>query len=740
MELEHPVILSQSEDYNYSNSNIFECNKNRSTFHMDIPSRPQNCEAHVLILRVEDQNETLSVSSAIQWPMHVVKESVLLLESIFSTRMRYDILITTNDFHPNLGSWVWGVAEKVLSFSGIQPFPPTMSWEMLFFNIETSTMTNWGQEKETDYFIKSVGILCHHCHPQHYPHQPILIHSEKDTPLTKQKLSKIIFELNANTDKITWVLYNHFSPRKLFGKFQDPKNKRKGLFFQHATSLHKLNDERLLFYVLGNSSFCAPDEDSERYELCNSMFIPFYPHLSYVKRHPYMRTQFPFHYRNLQWVSCGHLTGSLPYLEILSPYKVFAWVAICSSLMILPIVLTGMERGSSTIQINGYQWKSFKQNIETIRKYENWKWRTTYFNYFLGTLKPLVDQGPDEISEAFSFAPLRISITIYLLMVIILSNGYKGENITKLVSPIPPVPFTHFEELVSQNYDIVSKLLRVSDSSNISMAKLTKKFGPDFLEKQSFNIKGVHQFDLVHYDNFSEQAYSLSMATELSAQLLGESSMLNLSRREEYILNNTRMNLRRPIKNKKRGTSWSRHSGLVLLQNCSKVTKFAVVADKTNIQKFHAMYTVNKHMNNYDHATGFQFPLSFGKDVLTSTTKGITMLNWVNPKIVLRFKGLYTSGIIDWHESLNETVYRDSGRLVDIVETNHFKPPTLTTSFKLLFFIWMTGAIVGCIVFVTEPVVHSRARCVSRFRGLLKQTFSYFHQNLLARTGFATDD
>ncbi|CAL8092201.1 unnamed protein product [Orchesella dallaii] len=423
------------------------------------------------------------------------------------------------------------------------------------------------------------------------------------------------------------------------------------------------------------------------------------------------------------WVSCGHLMGTLPYLEILSPYKVFAWVAISSSLVLLPILLTAIERASSTIQIHGCRRNSFKQNIGTIRKYENWKWRTTYFNYFLGTLKPLVDQGPDEISEAFSFAPLRISITIYLLMVIILSNGYKGENITKLVSPIPPVPFSFFEELVSKRYEILSKVIRITGSYNIKMSKLLKKFGPDFLEKQSFNIKGVHKFDLVHYDNFSGKTYRLRMATDLVYQLIGGPSMLGLSTREEYILNNTQMSLRRPIKYGK-GTKWSRFSGLARLHNCSTNSRFAIIAEKTRINKFQSIYIVN-----YDYDKRFQFPLSFGKDILATTTRGIIMLNWVNPKVVMRFKGLYTSGIIDWHENLNETVYRDSGRLVDLVETNHFKPPTLTTSFRLLFFVWLIGIVVGSIVFVIEPVANMRARCLFKFCWLLEQTFSYFYYN-----------
>ncbi|CAL8147219.1 unnamed protein product [Orchesella dallaii] len=596
IELEHPVILS--ELHNYRKTSTLKRNESNDVFRTDIPSRPQNCEAHILIprLRLEDKIETLDTSTASQWTMH----STSLMESIISTRMRYDVLISTKDFRPDLKSWVKKVASKVLSGSGDRKIPPTMSWEVLFFSIETSIMSNCGQKKEKDYIIIKVDLLCHHCHPECLAFKPILIHSKMDKqPLTEQKLSKSIMKLNENTDKITWVLYENFTPRKVFGNFKYPKNKKEALLFSDRSSMDKLIDEILLFHAFGNSSFCTRKEGSERYKVCRSS--------------------------HLQWVSCGHLTGTLPYLEILSPYKIFAWVAIIISILLLPILLTVIERASCTIQIYQCECNSSSQTKLLRRRYRNWRWRTTYFNYFLGILKPIVDQGPDEISKAFtSFAPLRIAITLYLLMIIILSNGYKGENITKLVSPIPPIPFTTFEELVSKKYEIFSTAYEKSGQYNIAMPKLLKKFGPDFLEKQSFNMKGIHEFDLSHYDNFSRKTYRLRMRSALSFSLMGGSSRRVLSKREDYFLKNTRMNLRRPIEHE-RSTSSSRHSGLAHVHHCSATSKFAMIDEKESIYRFQCIDIAN------DEDKTSQFPLSFGKEILATITRGFTMLNWAVP-------------------------------------------------------------------------------------------------------------
>ncbi len=41
-------------------------------------------------------------------------------------------------------------------------------------------------------------------------------------------------------------------------------------------------------------------------------------------------------------------------------------------------------------------------------------------------------------------------------MAVILSNAYKGENITKIISPLSPIPFREFNDLVRYNFNIYS--------------------------------------------------------------------------------------------------------------------------------------------------------------------------------------------------------------------------------------------------------------------------------------------
>ncbi|ODM97798.1 Prolyl 4-hydroxylase subunit alpha-1 [Orchesella cincta] len=534
-----PVLLEYRPYENYSNWN----NETSSiiAYNTDIPSRPRNCEAHIIIVPIlgnlEDQNETLFISTAKQWPLHIATDSELLVESIFVTRFRYDVLISPNDNDVYQESWFEQVTAKVMSGSNERTLPPTVSWELLYFRFEAS-VSSWEEEEllgETKYLIKTVELLCHHCHPSRYPFVACPIHHVNEDPsLTKERLYEIIFELNANTVDITWVLYSHFSPKKPFGNFIYTKTRKERQFFRHGTGLHGVDDERLLFYVFGNASYCEWNERSELYELCNSTIVSYHPHLSYVRRIPYKRMHFPFHYNQLQW---------------------------------------------------------------------------------------------------------------------------------------------------------------------------------------GFNKKGVHDIEIVEQDNKTGETYHVEVLSLISLyfNLLIRESNQTLSKREEYILNNTRMYLKPKIKYGK-GNSWSSSSGLTLLYNCSDTNKIAVVAENTRILKFHSMYTM-KHGNN----KRFQFPLSFGKDVLATLIKGITMLNWVNPKIVVRIKALYSSGILDWHENRNKSAYKYSGRLVDLVETNYFRPTTMTASFKLVFIIWMGGVFVGCIAFLTEPLVFQRKRYPSMARAYMNK-------------------
>ncbi len=75
-----------------------------------------------------------------------------------------------------------------------------------------------------------------------------------------------------------------------------------------------------------------------------------------------------------------------------------------------------------------------------------------YIIYVVATFQNLVEQGFIEKSSSY-FGMMSSCI---LLIAVILSNAYKCGNITKIISPLPPIPFREFKDLVRNNFNIYS--------------------------------------------------------------------------------------------------------------------------------------------------------------------------------------------------------------------------------------------------------------------------------------------
>ncbi|CAL8092101.1 unnamed protein product [Orchesella dallaii] len=706
--LEHPVVLS---DYDYASGKTFATNESET--HLDL----KNCETNILIVT----SKLLSKLSQLKKPFHFnIRKRFepprpgnapdFFRSSLLLTRMCYDVLISRiNLFQPYVEHWI----DEVTETSSLNPTHPTrlpsLFWEILYFNLEIkASRKGLMLMGEINYIITTVDLLCHHCSPQQVPFQPQKIHRfGQDPPITQIILQMIISKMNSNTNNIVWHMVQ-FHAKQESGTFKYPESQNNRQFFWNGNEFHKWNDERRLYHVFGNASYCATGiirGINPRNNRCRPKIKYRYPLVIYEVAPSDIPIHWPFHHKQLKWVSCGHLPGKLPYLEILSPYTVFAWLIIFFVVFALPCIYLHFQRLSYRIHIKT-PWQG--------------KWTTTYSGYFLGCLKPLVDQGPDEISTALdSSASFRISFIIYLLMVIILSNGYKGENITKLVSPIPPIPFTTFEQLVSENYDIINQFAYFSAQTNISMTASFLKRIPTFLQKNNYNYssKGFHDVLLVDYDNLTGTTFSVKLATDL-LHFMTAFQTRTLSAREKYILKHTRMNTEWQDD---ADWSWAAKTGLSLLfDNCSDSNKLAVVAEKPLTVRFHKIYS-----ETYGTDLGFDYHLSFGKDVLASMTRGVAFRSWVNPKVVDRMIALRSSsGIMDWYENLEENDYKGRGSLVDMPEHHVFRPMTLTTSFKLVFEMWMGGVVIAFIsLFVESLCCNWLRRYFSDFGRYIRRRF-----------------
>lgn len=283
-------------------------------------------------------------------------------------------------------------------------------------------------------------------------------------------------------------------------------------------------------------------------------------------------------------------------------------------------------------------------------------------------------------------------------MAIILSNGYKGENITKLISPVPPIPFKSFEELVENQYNIISSLQIIKENISLGFKESFIANLPSMLENYgiSSNMKGVQTVMLSAYDNITQSHYFVDIASSLYVYL--EPNTQNISERDRYILNNSQVYLH--SKYFTVADYWVTTSPLTLLYNCSNEPKLAVVSTRTDILKFQSRYTVTHHAEIENNR--YKFPLSFGKEQIGGRIEGFSFFGWINSKIVQRINALQSGGFIDWHSKLNESLYKNSGKLVDIPVLNVFRPTRMSSSFLLVFFVLMAGLLLSIISFIIE--------------------------------------
>lgn len=132
---------------------------------------------------------------------------------------------------------------------------------------------------------------------------------------------------------------------------------------------------------------------------------------------------------------CGN-TGSLDRLSLaglISAYDEFSWILV-AILSITTLIVLRWYCGNTL-------WKS-----------------ATYAAHLC------IEQGIDLNTKTS-----KIIITVWLLMGIILTTGYKGDNIANLVSPVPYQKVRKFDDLIRENFLFYSRTEKSCVSTHVAL-------------------------------------------------------------------------------------------------------------------------------------------------------------------------------------------------------------------------------------------------------------------------------
>lgn len=600
-------------------------------------------------------------------------------QSQINYRWHYDILIAKKSNQIS-SAWIYGL----LVYRIWDEAAPSPKWAMMHWEVAANLNT-----------IKSIHLFCYHC-TKCSPFAPITINwkNVSDT----DSFQYLYNQLNKIPDNIIWKIHG-FYPQHVSGQF---KNSNGGYLFHNVQNnlYHRLSDQKLLYIVFGNATYHMNDvtsEDNMQSEYClkiqnngcgcseQKTDLILHPQMEFVIRATNFPLQFRFHKTDQLFVACGHLQGSTPFYELISSYDQYSWLTIIGCMITLvPLSLVCMD--------------AFWRFLNSQKRYSCVLIYKQYVDYAISAFKNLLEQGFVDRSDNY----FRCVSAFMMLMAVILSNAYKGDNITKLISPLPPIPFTMFDQLVQNGFKIYSVIAK----------DMNFKLDPDILASEykkcrdCYDKVGTHCFltnvflkgENNEYIRYPYRVNSLLLVVltygrvrsvkDNSSDIISYcGTKLKLSSREKYILNQSmimtpKLDFSLPSRN------------LGKFGNCDKNARFAVILDEHN---YNTLKVIRAKFG--ERLSG---PISFGKEVLASFNEGIIFKGWIPQLILMRMQSLYSSGIMAYFDQFMRKSMEEKGLLRDFQKTVGFQASNLKGSIKVVFVVLPVGFLVALMCMMGE--------------------------------------
>ncbi|CAL8076320.1 unnamed protein product [Orchesella dallaii] len=436
--------------------------------------------------------------------------------------------------------------------------------------------------------------------------------------------------------------------------------------------------ETILFKnILGNSTihsdisgeFCRP-EDKDKDCGCDDKY-PAYPLLIVEPVGRSDHVLYRIHDNVLKFVSCGApLETSLPFSQLIAIFDKWIWVGLLMvNFLFVSIVLR-------VIRAHGEKSRLIP-DIDEIAA------------LFIICIKPLLEQGNPIPARWEKSLHTQLVMGLLMLATLVISNGYRNENITQITLPRQPIPYDRFELLVRDNFTILTRAVtggvfsKMKDVARQNQGKL-------LIQLQNGLLEGI-------VSTYGKRSHDISFAMKSElfffAVLLDNSIITSGTIDEESIQNNSR--LREIMNHTQLVPDW-----LNLLMD-NNLTSFYNILERCNktaillpdMEAHELYYEMRRQKHKYAY-------LSHKDDKLLDFKFGIGIGRWVNKKVLKRFYGMHTSGIWEWWNNfiVNFMTRVKSGDRTE----NEFTASNLKGNILIVFITLMAGLVASVLGFLVE--------------------------------------
>lgn len=310
-------------------------------------------------------------------------------------------------------------------------------------------------------------------------------------------------------------------------------------------------------------------------------------------------------------------------------------------------------------------------------------------------LKCLLEQSDPFSTEQINVARLRCVIGVFLLMGIVLSNGYKNVNVYNMVVPRKPIPYKYFSELVRDNFSIytrsfdicygpervcgregVTEIPEFRFNKNMSLyiqPVVSEEF--KFGERRSIFIQPEASHFMRGYNSKIRQFNE----TKLKRHSIVETTIVSLLQHKMQTEPERLYDLSQLVNSAfLKAQNLERNVLLSLLKNCQET---AIVMPDQACRNYQQILISEQKAPD----------IFFGKESLSDVNWMFHLRGFVPPSLITRVHVISESGIWEWWLNLLTGGTHDYGNFVRVLAVN------MKGNIVMVFIVWVAGICIASV-------------------------------------------
>lgn len=375
--------------------------------------------------------------------------------------------------------------------------------------------------------------------------------------------------------------------------------------------------------------------------------------------------------KSFRFVSCGNRGHtSIPFQELINVYSSTVWIFILMSCLIIAVTLLGFLQNKS------------KDRVRLL----------------LVPVKVFLEQGDPFGQDLIDIPKLRGVFGCFLLMGVILSNGYKYTNVYRLIAPKKSIPLNYFEELIKYNFTVYTRSGHINHQITGNIPSRIPCRGNATISSSSKDIRYCVHLEI----NLAEESWQAFVWLRLRKQQDNENIQPKSQLSQKGVLTWSQFNVTYVQDLGKIDVDYRNRTAIDRLKATVQVTELKHLQQRMHMCNRVAVILPEHLCYKFVHdlkSKGFHDAF-VGKEVYSDVLHYFTLGGSVSPFVIKRFRGVGLAGI--WEKWMNLV---SKGYEENKSNTESPKPASINGNILVVFVVWLGGLGLAFTFILSEKIL-----------------------------------